>query len=207
MKKIYTLFLLSFSSMGAFSQTCDSLFSQCIGTFSRNGYYFDLEAVNQVNVTHFTFMAQNPGARDITVYYRQGTYLGSEGNASAWTLLGTHAAITPNTGSVCPLPTNFINVSASICIPQGQRYGFYIVMSTGTGTIESHSNLTEGSIGAQDANLILYTGKGQQGTGDFAGTLTAGLTYQGAVQYECGCSTGIRGDDDISVAIFPEPGS
>jgi hypothetical protein len=207
MKKIFFLPALCFISLSGFSQLCDSLFSSCIGTFSRNGYYFDLGAVNQVNVNGLSFMAQNGGSRDIAVYYRQGTYLGSEGVASSWTLLGTQTALTPTTGSACPLPLNILNLSFNVCIPQGQKYGFYVVMSAGTGTVESHSNLTEGSIGAQDANIILYTGKGQQGVGAFTGTLTAGLTFQGGIQYDCGCSTSVPDQDKDSFIVYPNPAS
>ncbi|MFI5220326.1 MAG: hypothetical protein ACHQNT_12650, partial [Bacteroidia bacterium] len=155
MKIIYTLIFCCLVSLNVFSQACDSLFSQCLGTFSRNGYYFDLEAVNDITVTGFSYLAQNAGTRDISVYYRQGTYFGYEGTAANWTLLGTQSNITPLTALNCPLPHNVADISFNVCIPQGIMYGFYITMSSGTGTLETHSNLPEGSIGAQDVNVKL----------------------------------------------------
>jgi hypothetical protein len=206
MKKLYTFILALLISVISYAQACDSLFSTCIGTFSRQGYYFDLEAINQVNVTGFSFMAQNPGTRDVTVYYRQGTYFGFEGNASNWTLLGTHSNVTPLSGN-CPIPVTTINVTFNICIPQGQKYGFYIVTSAGTGTIESHNTLTEGSTGAQDVNLRLITGKGQDAVAAFTGNLLAGLTFQGGIQYDCSCVTSVDKQtvSDNQITVYPNP--
>src|SRR5688572_4587506 len=153
MKTIYTFIFSFIISVHVFSQECDSLFSPCVGTFSRNGFYFDLEAVNDITVSSISYMVQNPGTRDISLYYRQGTYFGYEGVASNWTLLGTQTNITPVNGGGCPLPLNVLDIQFSICIPQGQTYGFYMVMSSGTGTLESHNTLAESSVGAQDANV------------------------------------------------------
>jgi|GEM_PF-2101031 len=206
MKKIYTLIFCSLVVSNVFSQACDSLFSQCIGTFSRNGYYFNLEAVNDITVTGFSYLAQNPGTRDISVYYRQGTYVGYEGTAANWTLLGTQSNITPLTALNCPLPHNAADISFSICVQQGMTYGFYFTMSSGTGTLETHSNLPEGSIGAQDVNVKLITGKGQFGIGDFAGTLMGGLTFEGAIKYDCGCTTSMINElNKNQFSFYPNP--
>ena len=204
------LFLLTFAlpSSYSFAQLCDSLVSPCVSTFSRNGYYFDLEAVNASEIQGFSFQSQNAGTRDIAVYYRAGTYFGNETNASAWTLLGNFPNYTPNSALNCPLPNNTLLFAGSVCIPQGQRYGFYFQMTSGVGTIESHNTLTEGSIGAQDANLKLITGKGQFGIGPaFTGTLLSGLTYQGVIQYACSCQS-VTIEEPLSVAasiLFPNP--
>jgi hypothetical protein len=206
MKKICTLIFCSLVCSNVFSQACDSLFSPCLGTFSRNGYYFDLEAVNDITVTGFSYLAQNPGTRDMAVYYRQGTYFGYEGAAANWTLLGTQLNITPLTALNCPLPHNAADISFNVCIPQGMVYGFYLTMSSGTGTLETHSNLPEGSIGAQDVNVKLITGKGQFGIGDFAGTLTGGLTFEGAIKYDCGCTTSMMNELNKSqFSFYPNP--
>jgi hypothetical protein len=206
MKKLYTFFCSVVISTLAYSQACDSLHSQCIGTFSRNGLYFDLEAITDVRVTGISYLVQNSGTRDVSVYYRQGTYLGHEGIAVDWTFLGIDSAVTPVNGGSCPLPHNPMPVDLNICIPQGQRYGFYIVMSSGTGTIESHSNLTEGSIAAQDIYIKLITGKGQFGIGDFTGTLTPSLTFQGAIQYDCLCTTSLDEKQSAKeISVYPNP--
>ncbi len=208
MKRSLSLFLAISACSLLFSQACDSLFSPCVTTFSRQGFYFDLEAVNQVEVNGFSIMAQNPGTRDMAVYYRAGTYFGNEGNAPAWTLLGNQVGFTPLNGLVCPINPSPLSIPFSVCIPQGQRYGFYVTMSAGTGSLESSNNLAEGSIGAQDANLQLITGKGQFGVGLFAGTLLSGLTFQGTIQYLCTCTpTGVLVEAPLQeeIRLYPVP--
>jgi hypothetical protein len=206
MKTLFTISLALTLSSQLYPQACDSLHSQCLGTFSRNGYYFDLEAISDVTINGISYLVQNAGTRDVSLYYRQGTYFGYEGVASNWTYLGTDSAVTPDNALACPVPHQPLGIDFSVCIPQGMRYGFYLVMSSGTGTLEAHSNLIEGNIGAQDAYLKLYTGKGQGGIGDFQGTLTPGLTFEGAIQYFCLCVTS---EDEIAtthdVVIYPNP--
>ncbi|HLG34685.1 MAG TPA: T9SS type A sorting domain-containing protein [Bacteroidia bacterium] len=206
MKTLFTLSIVLIISAQAYSQECDSLHSPCLGTFSRNGFYFDLEAVSDVTVNGISYLVQNPGTRDISLYYRQGTYFGFEGVASNWTYLGTDSAVTPDNALSCPIPHQPAVIDFTVCIPQGQRYGFYLVMSSGTGTLESHSNLIEGSIGAQDAYLKLITGKGQFGIGDFAGTLTPDLTFQGAIHYFCLCVTSSEENKiEKEIIAYPNP--
>lgn len=206
MKTLFTLSLALTLSAQVYSQACDSLHSPCVGTFSRNGYYFNLEAISDVTVSGISYLVQNSGTRDISLYYRQGTYFGFEGVASNWTYLGTDSAVTPINALSCPIPHQPAIIDFSICIPQGQVYGFYIVMSSGIGTLEGHTNITEGNVGAQDAYLKLITGKGQSGMGDFGGTLLSNLTFQGAFQYDCLCFTSVeenRSEEDIFV--YPNP--
>ncbi len=206
MKTIYSLILALAISTQANSQACDSLHSQCLGTFSRNGYYFNLEAISDVTVSGISYLVQNAGTRDVSLYYRQGTYFGYEGVSSNWTLLGTDSMLTPVNAGACPIPHQPLGIDFSICIPQGMTYGFYLVMSTGIGTLETHNLLPEGSVGAQDAYLKLITGKGQFGIGDFAGALSVNNTFEGAIQYDCLCVTSV--DDKQSadeISVYPNP--
>jgi hypothetical protein len=206
MKTILTPFFALIVTVNCYSQECDSLHSPCLGTFSRNGFYFDLEAASDITLSGISYLVQNVGTRDVSLYYRQGTYFGFEGVASNWTLLGTDSAVTPDNGLSCPIPHQPAIIDFTICIPQGQRYGFYLVMSSGTGTLESHSNLAEGSIAAQDSYLKLITGKGQQGIGDFSGTLTPSLSFQGAFQYDCLCVTSVNEKQSAAeISLYPNP--
>lgn len=190
----------------AYSQACDSLEAPCLGTFSRNGYYFDLEAVNDIRVTGLNYLVQNAGTRDVSLWYRTGTYFGFEGVASNWTPIGTDSNITPANALNCPLPLNRILQDFNICIPAGQKYGFYLSVSSGTGTVETHNNLSEGTIATQDVNVKLITGKGQFGIGNFSGTLMGGLTFQGSVRYSCQCANSSRDlTDDNKWFLFPNP--
>jgi len=207
MKRIYTLLFSIVLSAPVFSQVCDSLASPCLGTFSRNGFFFDIEATGgAVLIEHFSTMSQNCGSRDFSIYYRTGTYLGNESSSTGWTLCGSLSAVTPLCALSCPIPVTPINIPLNVNIPMGQRYGFYITMTAGTGTFESHSNFVEGSIGAQDAMITLYTGKGQGSIGAFTGVLTPSLTFQGTIQYSC--VTAVAEElNTTAVSVSPNPSS
>lgn len=194
-------FLAAFSGS---AQVCDSLVSPCVSTFSRNGYFFDLEALNPIQIQGFSYTVQNPGSRDIAVYYKVGTHVGSENNASAWNLIGNITAFTPANALACPLPHNLFLFASAITMNGGDRFGFYFQMTAGTGTLESHSNIPTGNIGAQDVNLRLYSGVGANPIqAPFTQTLTANLTFQGAVIYDC--VVGTEENAKENTICYPNP--
>lgn len=190
MKKLYSLlFSLSVSSL-AFSQTseCDSLTSPCQNTFSGKSFYFNVEAITDVNIERFSMMAQNCGTRDISIYYRQGTYAGHETNPSDWVLAGNVSAFEPACAPSCPIPETQIPILLDVCIPAGQTYAFYIATTGGTGTIEGHSDSITGDVIAEDSNLKIFAGQSNGVAGAFhGGLLDNNISWQGSVQYDCSC--------------------
>ncbi len=161
------------------------LTSPCSGTFSRNSVFFDLQVSNNIVLDSLAILCQNCGTRDLAVYYKAGTYLGFNSNPAAWTLIDTAINFTPACAGACPIPPTVIPVPINLCLDSGQTYGFYLAMTSGTGTLETHNTLPSGSIAVQDANLKLITGEGHNGTPPFnvAGTLVTGLTMQGEFHY------------------------
>lgn len=170
-----------------FSKSQNAVFSSpCVGTFSRTGLFFDVEA-KQANiiVNKLSLMAQNPGNRDIYIYYKPGTFFGFETTPNAWILVDSAINFNPTTALNCPIPpTPFLN-DMNVCIPAGQRVAFYFIMTNGTGTIESHNNLSTNSLAVSGTDLNLYTGIGQFTLTPFnaGGPFTNGLTWQGEIYY------------------------
>jgi hypothetical protein len=180
----------------------------CQGTFSTTGYYFDLEAdaSGDVLIESLSTMSQGAGARDVSVYYKTGTTVGFESNYAAWTFIDSVNNFSPPTATDCPLPFAPLPADINICIPAGQRYGFYLSITSGTGSFEVDDSLTEGTVAATDGKLTLYAGKGTFGTGAFSGFLYNDKTMQGSIKYSCGCSTGMELNHRQSeVEIFPVP--
>ncbi|MGE0635195.1 MAG: T9SS type A sorting domain-containing protein [Bacteroidia bacterium] len=189
MKKFYSfLFFLTLSTF-AFSQTseCDSLTSPCQNTFSGKSYYFDVQAITDVNIERFSMVAQNCGQRDISIYYRQGTYMGHETNASDWTLGGSISAFEPACAGSCPIPETIIPVLLDVCIPAGQTFAFYIATTGGTGTIEGHTDSLSGHVIAEDSHLKIFAGSASLNTGAFDAFFSVDRSWQGSVQYDCSC--------------------
>jgi hypothetical protein len=190
MKKLYTCFSAIIFSFAAFAQSseCDSLTSPCENTFSGKSFYFNVEAITDVNIERFSMMAQNCGQRDISIYYRQGTYAGHETTPGDWVFSGSVAAFEPACANSCPIPETIIPILLDVCIPAGQTFAFYIATTAGTGTIEGHSNSTTGDVIAEDSHLKIFAGQSNGASGAFnGGLLDNNISWQGSVQYDCSC--------------------
>jgi hypothetical protein len=156
------------------------LSSPCAETFSGQGVYFDLVAKQTIGITGFSTMTQNAGTRDMAIYYRNGTHVGFEGNAAGWTLLGTTSGFTPTAGMACPLTPTLVPITFCLEIAQGERVAFYVTTAAGTGSLETF-NRAVGQVVVENADLVLYAGRLQQGAGTFAGTIVDGKGFQGVV--------------------------
>jgi len=158
------------------------LASPCVGTFSAQGAYFDIEALSTATITGFDTQSQNCGTRDVSIYYRMGTHVGFETDVTAWTLVASTTNFTPSCAASCPIPPTPVPIPICVTIPAGQRAAFYIVMTAGTGTFES-TNATLGATVVQDAALVLHAGRLSQGLGAFTGTIVDGKAWQGVIHY------------------------
>ncbi len=88
------------------------------------GYMFDVTAFNTLQITSFDLNLATLATYNYRVYYKAGTYVGSETNAAAWTLLGTAPVAGMNIGNPVNLPLG------GITIPSGQTYGLYVVVDS-----------------------------------------------------------------------------
>jgi hypothetical protein len=105
------------------------------------------------------------GAQNVLVYYKVGTYVGSETNAGAWTLVGTY----PINGTTGVLT----NVDfADFTIPANTTYGIYFDYNAG------YSNL---SSTYSNADITITTGSGF--CTSFSGPIT-GRTFNGVLYYD-----------------------
>lgn len=148
--------------------TSQAFFAQCTGsglnliapyasTNTDKGVMFDVTATNEVTI--FCFDANLPALTigGYEIYYKVGSYVGSENTPANWTLVGSSESILSiglNSATAMDIPVNLF-------IPEGQTYGFYItatnpVLSTGLlttsnagySTISSNPDLTiSGGIG------------------------------------------------------------
>lgn len=184
--------------------SCDSLYIPCYNTTSGTGFFVDLEAVTDVTIEGFSTMSQGAGTRDVELYYRPGGFAGYETDATAWTLLGSAPQFDPVVGPSCPIPVAPVPVDFSVCIPSGQRYGFYLASTAGSGSFELFDTLTTGDLFADNGALRMYVGKGAFAFGAFSGFVTQNKILQGTIQYSCGCSTGLNDHAATdAVQLFP----
>ena len=93
------------------------------------GAYFDAVASGgkSLSINSFDVHCNTTGSVNVEIWYKSGTYLGSTSNPGAWTQLGTTQTVTGQ-GYGAPTP---VNPGASVTIPSGMVYGFYVSCYSG----------------------------------------------------------------------------
>lgn len=120
---------------------------------------------NPVTITSIDARVNIAGAQTVNVYYKLNTYVGSETNAAAWTLLGSYPINAVAT-------QDLVNVDIDdLTIPAGTTYGIYMNYNA------SYSNL---SSTYSDSYMTITTGAGFCTT--FSGPI-AGRTFNGVFYY------------------------
>lgn len=138
------------------------------------GNFFDLTARDEnVHVTSFDINYQETNTI-VNVYYREGSYLGSENSSDGWILLGA-ANVTGVFGTLTELPVG------GVTIPAGDTYGFLIHSSNCTGCMKYTSNGSVGNFGNSD--LDIFTSKSRSGSFPFSGPLNSPRIWNGAIHY------------------------
>jgi hypothetical protein len=86
------------------------------------GVMFDLTAAGfDVTITGFdTHFISTGKTANVSVYYKDGTYVGSESAPGDWTLLGTANVTSAGDGNPVNVPIG------GVTIPAGQTYGLYV---------------------------------------------------------------------------------
>ncbi|WP_035756737.1 HYR domain-containing protein, partial [Hugenholtzia roseola] len=142
------------------------------GGVNFRGNMFDLTAgALPVQINSFRQRFGGTGTTTMLVYYKAGTYIGSETDATAWTLLGTATVTSPGTGAVVDVPIGGLQ------IPAGAVYGIYIT-TNGTGPSIRYSSPMANTY--SDANLTITTGVGKEYP--FGATFSP-RTWNGTINY------------------------
>ncbi|MDX9695151.1 MAG: choice-of-anchor D domain-containing protein [Bacteroidales bacterium] len=140
---------------------------------SQNGNMFDVYAKQSISIESFEINTTDPGNYTIEVYYKVGTYVGSETTAGDWTLFGTTTVIGLGTGNF-----TLVDFGKTLMIPGGETYGIYITTTDG-GSI----NYTDGANNYSDDNISITTGVGKEYP--FGSTFTP-RTWNGRISYSIG---------------------
>jgi hypothetical protein len=177
---------------------CDSVSTTFAGGNGQNGNMFDITAVNTVTITQFygNFDPATSPSGMVKIFYKSGSYMGSEGNSAAWTLVDSAMVTSMGAEVATPIP-----ITMSVTIPAGQTYGFYV---TGTGAmdVDYTDGTTEGTVYDSDANIQFKEGKGVEYP--FGNTYTPRI-WNGIIFY---CS-GVTGIDNVAantgLTLQPNP--
>lgn len=140
-----TTFWLGFSASGDLETTFDDN-NGCGG-----GNMFDVTASGgtDIAITGFDINLGVGGTQNVEVYFiPQGTYVGNETNAAAWTQVGTGPITVQSQGITAP---TFVELPSSIVIPSGQTYAIYVFFE---------ADYTNGSFTYTNSDLTIETGVG-----------------------------------------------
>jgi hypothetical protein len=118
---------------------------------AQDGNMFNLTAgAKSIMLTGFDVNIQATGMRELAVYYKPGSYVGSERAANDWTLLGKETVSAQGNGTATPLSIG------GLVIPAGATYGLYVTVT------DTSINLgyTDGANTYSDGAITVSTGTG-----------------------------------------------
>jgi|GEM_PF-814081 len=149
------------------------------------GNMFDINALNEVTIQSFDIHGDTGATFDVEVYAKSGTWVGSENNPGAWTLIGTAPGVVSNgDGVVTPL-----NLTLNYVIPAGETHAFYVTPTDfSTGGFNYTNGTATGNVFASDANIEFLEGAGKNYP--FTGTTFQPRVFNGNILYETGSGGG-----------------
>jgi hypothetical protein len=152
------LFLDLYTAKAQCTLSGTSLATSYVSNNSNKGEMFNVVTTNAITVICFdlNLILGSNGAYEI--YYKVGSYVGSENNAAAWTLIGSNPSV-PCVGFDFPSP---MNIPINLFIPAGQTYAFYVtaINVAATTGIRYTNNAGYTNI-ASDANVTIAGGIGK----------------------------------------------
>lgn len=180
------------------------------------GNMFDVVAIEPVTITGFEQNFSTAGETVFEIYYKAGTHVGFEMDATAWTSAG-QATITTQSSTMSAIP-----IPIDIALAAGERYAFYLTntgiirnrYSTGTAVGEVAFATPELSLRQGTANRYPFTDKFEpriwQGKIKFRhtdsgrlATMAADGTQSAGVMFDVLASAPVRATE---LAIELEPG-
>ncbi|WP_157505977.1 BspA family leucine-rich repeat surface protein, partial [Flavobacterium chungangense] len=121
MKKLYILLFL-LVALAQMQAQCLSLATPYNSDNSNKGVMFNIvTGATPITITSFDMNLIGTNTGIFEIYYKSGTYVGSESNGAAWTLAGSASATSLGTNQSTPIP-----LALSIPIPANTTYAFYI---------------------------------------------------------------------------------
>lgn len=176
--------LLIVTSYGTVNAQCSStsLATSYVSNNGSRGAMFNIVAgANPVTVTGFSANLYGGTTARYEIYYKAGTYVGSETTAGNWTMAGGVNALYAAANNV---PT-YIPIPMSITIPANATYGFYVT-NTASGGINYTSSAVTNVTLATNSDLSVVGGVGK--SYPFGSTYSYRL-FNGTVHYYTGSIT------------------
>jgi hypothetical protein len=191
------------------TQTNDTLVTTYAAGNGHRGNMIDVKALSS-NIKIDSVDAHPDGNTEIAIYYKVGSYVGFEGDSTAWTLIGLDSVTAQATGTPTP-----VGVNINTTIPAGQTYAFYITSTDLNVNLNYTNGTNAGAVLVSNSDLEVYEGIGLEYPygGNFSprnwnGTIhysTAGCTATTAIDAVVDPCTNIIEQGSINFAVYPNP--
>jgi hypothetical protein len=166
---------------GVCLDTCDDpyeLATTFAGGNGQAGNMFDVSSTTRAITIEGFDVNLIAGTHTVEIYYKAGSYVGFDTDATAWTL----AASVPNVNSLAIDTPTSVPVTLNIVIPAGQTYGLYV--TTNDGSMRYTNGTTEGAPYASDGHIVVFEGLGK--AYPFADSFTPRV-FNGNIYYRTTC--------------------
>ena len=154
-------YTVTVEAAGVVSGDLTTLFAGGNGGSAGGTVYFDVTAVEDVTLTALDLHTGETGAFTVEVYaIPDGTYIGNENNAGAWTLVATGSGDGQGAGT-----PSFATLDTAVSLTAGTTYGMALVLSAdhghdytnGDGTNQNYAT-AELSFSGGSATNVPFTG-------------------------------------------------
>ncbi|MCC5918536.1 MAG: PKD domain-containing protein [Cryomorphaceae bacterium] len=145
------------------------------GTITFGGNFFDVFAQVPLEITGFDVHNTTSGSVTYEIYYKSGSWVGFQGNASAWTSAGTYVVTSAGSNN----PTH-ISLNAPISVISG-TYAICVVSQNNLHRMGSGSAV--GNLLASSSELDIFEGAGIS-TVPFSGNITSPRQFAGTIYYD-----------------------
>jgi hypothetical protein len=181
------------------SMTCDSLTTIKTGGNGFNGNMFDITVASNFTLQTFS-VSMDAGTWMVAIYYRTGTYVGSETTSTGWTFLDS-AAITSTTTDDTVLYK--VPVNLNLPLMAGSTYGFYVTGTNSASPINYTNGTAVGNVVSSNSFFSIKEGHG--GAWPFNLTNSPRI-FNGRAHY-CNGISGIDELNGTTFSLYPNPAS
>jgi hypothetical protein len=159
------------------------------GGNSRRGSILDVEIYNPLTVESVSVNLESGYTGEVFVYYKTGTWVGSEANSSAWTLAGSQVVTSNGTNTPTLVEIPDFALSPGI-------YGFFLTTDGNTSGVWKYTN---GSTSYSNSDLKIFAGRGT--VAPFDGNITSEeRIWNGSITYSLSGSPAVP--EPASISIF-----
>ena len=177
---------------------CDSLKVDSVAGNGYHGNMFDLSVASTVTLETFS-VSINTGTWNVAIFYKAGTYVGSQSSSAGWVFLDSASITSTFTGAGV---FNKVPVNLNLTLNAGSTYAFYVTATSSTALMNYTVGTTVGNVAASNSYFSVREGAG--GAYPFSVTNSPRI-FNGEVFYCAGTSSVEEYNSPGTIELYPNP--